>query len=200
MTVGKEIYMTNFEPTSEELRRAEIVLSDALPYELMMLDVAARYTQTSAFANLEKTKKTAWFIHNATVEAFWTHTRCILEFFNRGKNNNFDTSSASARDFTSDDYEPSKEITALWGPGTLQEKINEQISHVGFRRKTELYEKLGTEMPHVKAAIDRETIAFDRKLLKKFRAYWKWTPPTQTLVFTNSATTSCNAITIIRSG
>src|SRR5262249_11547575 len=68
------------------MRRAEIVLSDALPYELLMLDIAARYTQNPQFKQLKKDEKLRdWLTHNATVEAFWTHARCLLEFFNRKK-------------------------------------------------------------------------------------------------------------------
>ena len=67
-------------PSKEEMRRAAIVLSDALPYELVMLDIAARYTQKPQFKQLEKDKKAIdWLTHNATVEAFWTHARCLID-------------------------------------------------------------------------------------------------------------------------
>jgi hypothetical protein len=36
----------HFEPTEDDMYKARIVLSDALPYELVMLDMAARYTQS----------------------------------------------------------------------------------------------------------------------------------------------------------
>ena len=58
----------------------------------------------------------------------------------------------------------------LWGPGRLSEKINEQVSHVGFCRKAELYEKLGPEMQYVKRIIDNETKRFDLKLQGKSTA------------------------------
>ena len=57
----------SFAPTREEMARANIVLGDALPYELTMLDIAARYTQRPRFKQLKK--------DDATVEAFCTHAR-----------------------------------------------------------------------------------------------------------------------------
>jgi hypothetical protein len=186
------------EPTKDEMRRAEIVLGDALPYELAMLRIALQYTQTPQFEQLKKDEEPLdWLTHNATVEAFWTHARCLLEFFNRAKNNNFDASSASARDFTDGHYRPSDDIKKLWGPGCLSEKINEQLSHVGFCRKTELYEKLGPEMGRVKHIIDKEVRAFDGRLRKEFREYWKMPLPQERFVLTtNVHTATCSPIII----
>ena len=177
--------------TEEHMRKAEIVLSDALPYELFMLDSAARRTQTTEFQQLKiDASEIDWLTSNATIEAFWTHARCLLEFFNRTKNNNFEASAASARDFTSDDYQPSGEIQAMWGNGRLSETINEQISHVGFCRVAEKYEKLGPELPRVKGAIDRETRALDRSLRREFRQYWTWEARGD-FVYAGAVTPSC---------
>jgi hypothetical protein len=182
--------VNRFKPTEDDMRKTRIVLGDALPYELLMLEIAARYMQEPQFKQLKKEEKSFdWLTHNATVESFWTHARCLIEFFNRTKNNNFDASSASARDFTAG-YEPSDDIAKLSGPGKLSEKINEQVSHVGFCRKTELYEKLGSEMKHVKATIDKETKAFDAKLRKEFREHFKWTPVDKSFIL-DSGTATC---------
>ena len=44
----------SFRPTQDEMLRAEIVLGDALPYELRMLDLAVRYIQAPQFEQLKK--------------------------------------------------------------------------------------------------------------------------------------------------
>src|SRR5207253_7455262 len=102
-----------------------------------MLDAAARYMQTDEFSKLTKPKtETEWLTCNATIESFWTHARCLMEFFSRRKNKDFTASAASAMDFTEGFY-PSSEMENLWGPGSLSETINEQVSHVGRRRSEE---------------------------------------------------------------
>jgi hypothetical protein len=53
---------------------------------------------------------------NATIESFWTHARCLMEFFSRRKNQDFTASAASAMDFT-EGFRPSSEMEKLWGPG-----------------------------------------------------------------------------------
>jgi len=186
--------------TREELERVQIVLGDALPYELAMLDRAARNMQTPQFQQLKiEQDPSDWLTHNAMVEAFWTHARCLLEFFNASKRNNFGSSPASARDLTTNAYSPSAEIQKLWGPGKLSEKINEQISHVGFCRKAELYEKLGPQMGHVKNTIDKETKAFAGALRPEFQQYWKWQPRKEAFVavYNSSGTASCPEIVVL---
>jgi len=107
--------------TDEDVKKAKIVLGDSLPYELAMLEAAARYMEEDSFRQLEVDKSYVdAFIRNATIESFWTHARCLIEFFNRKKNNNYDASSASASDFTSDKYCPSLDMQKLdekykWG-------------------------------------------------------------------------------------
>ena len=111
-------------------------------------------------------------------------------------NSNFDTSSASARDFTDDKYWPSDDIKGLWGEGRLSEKINEQVSHVGFCRKAEQYEKLGPEMDRVKLIIDKEVGVFGSRLRREFREYWKMPSPQERFVLSsdNVQTTACPPI------
>jgi hypothetical protein len=131
--------------------------------------------QTKAFSELDRKNAIECHTLNATIESFWTHARCLIEFFNRSKNRDFTASSASARDFTGG-FHPSFEMQKLWGPGNLSEKINEQVSHVGFCRKAEQYEKLGpVEMVRVKSIIDKEVEEFDRTLKREFQPFWK--PP-----------------------
>jgi hypothetical protein len=50
-----------------------------------------------------------WLTCNATIESFWTHARCLMEFFSRRKNQDFTASAASAMDFTEGFY-PSSEM------------------------------------------------------------------------------------------
>jgi hypothetical protein len=89
------------EPNREDMERAKIVLDDALPYELDMLDASARYMQTDEFSKLTKpTTEIEWLTCNAIIESFWTHARCLIEFFSRRKNQDFTASAASAMDFT----------------------------------------------------------------------------------------------------
>jgi hypothetical protein len=162
------------EPNREDTERAKIVLDDALPYELDMLDAAARYMQTDEFSKLTKPKtEIEWLTCNATIESFWTHARCLMEFFSRRKNQDFTASAASAMDFT-EGFQPSSEMEQLWGPGSLSETINEQLSHVGFRRRAEQLENLGaSEMVRVKSIIDKEVGNFERTLMREFQPYWK---------------------------
>jgi hypothetical protein len=169
----------DFTPTDDDMERAKIVLTDALPYEFDMLDAASRYMQTTAFSKLAEPKnQTEWLTRNATVESFWTHVRCLLEFFNRDKSGDFTPSSASAKDFTDDSFWTSTEMKNLWGNGKLSETINEQISHVGFCRKGEQSEKLGPhEMVRVKAIIEKEVREFERCLRGEFRRFWKVRQP-----------------------
>lgn len=168
------------EPGREDMERAKIVLDDALPYELDMLDAAARYMQTDEFSNLTKFKtEIEWLTCNATIETFWTHARCLMEFFSRRKNQDFTASAASAMDFT-EGFQPSSEMEELWGPGKLAEALNEQVSHVGFCGKAEQLQKLGaSEMVRVKSIIDKEVENFERTLKREFQPYWKSRQPVQ---------------------
>jgi hypothetical protein len=166
------------EPNREDMERAKIVLDDALPYELDMLDAAVRYMQTDEFSQLTTPKtEIEWLTCNATIEAFWTHARCLIEFFSRRKNQNFTASAASAMDFT-EGFHPSSEMEKLWGPERLAETLNEQVSHVGFCGKAEQLQKLGaSEMVRVKAIIDKEVENFERALNREFQPYWKSRQP-----------------------
>jgi hypothetical protein len=174
MKIGAKM-AEGFTPNHDDMRRAEIVLDDAFPYELDMLDAAARFMQSDQFKKLANPKnEIEWLTRNAAVECFWTHARCLIEFFNRPKNKDFSASSALARDFTDENFRPSGEMQKLWGAGRLSEQINEQVSHVGFCRKAEQFQKLrADQMVRVKAIIDKEVEEFDRRLQTAFRPYWK---------------------------
>jgi hypothetical protein len=162
------------EPNREDIERAKIVLDDALPCELDMLDAAARFMQTVEFSKLTKpTTEIEWLTCNAIIESFWTHARCLIEFFSRRKNQDFTASAASAMDFT-EGFHPSSEMAKLWGPGRLAETLNEQVSHVAFCKKADQLQKLGaSEMVRVKSIIDKEVGNFERTLKREFQPYWK---------------------------
>jgi hypothetical protein len=162
------------EPNREDTERAKIVLDDALPYELDMLDAAARYMQTDEFSKLrEPTTEIERLTCNAIIESFWTHARCLIEFFSRRKNQDITASAASAMDFT-EGFHPSSEMAKLWGPGRLAETLNEQVSHVAFCKKADQLQKLGaSEMVRVKSIVDNEVGNFERTLKREFQPYWK---------------------------
>ena len=166
------------EPNRADMERAKIVLDDALPYELDMFDAAVHYMQTDEFSKLTRpTTEIEWLTCNAIIECFWTHARCLIEFFSRRKNQDFTASAASAMDFT-EGFHPSSEMETLWGPGRLAEILNEQVSHVGFCRKAQQLQKLGTsEMVRVKSIIDKEVENFERTLKREFQPYWKSRQP-----------------------
>jgi hypothetical protein len=192
--------MTKERPlTAGELQKVKIVLSDALPYELSMLEAAVRYMQEDSFHALKVDNNYVdAFIRNATIETFWTHVRCLIEFFNR-KNDNYEASSAGARDFTTNDYHPSEDIKNLYGDNSLKTRINEQISHVGFCRKAEEWNKLGrtqeTQMHYVKDIINTETKKFVTNLKPSFSQYWKGSvPQARFLDVPNQAICATNAI------
>jgi hypothetical protein len=179
-------------PNREDMERAKIVLDDALPYELDMLDAAARYMQTDEFSKLTKPKtEIEWLTCNAIIESFWTHARCLMDFFSRRKNQDFTASAASAMDFT-EGFQPSSEMEELWGPGKLAEVLNEQVSHVGFCKKAEQLQRLGaSEMVRVKSIIDKEVGNFERTLKRQFQPYWKPRQPVRLdSQLLNSVTTS----------
>src|SRR5262249_15225455 len=180
------------EPNREGMERAKIVLDNALPYELDMLDAAARYMQTDEFSKLTTPKaELEWLACNTIIESFWTHARCLMDFFSRRKNHDFTASAASAMDFT-EGFQPSSEMEKLWGPGKLAEILNEQVSHVGFCRKAEQLQKLGaSEMVRVKSVIDKEVGNFERALKREFQPYWKSRQPVRLdSQLLNSVTTS----------
>jgi hypothetical protein len=192
--------MTKERPlTAGELEKVKIVLGDALPYELSMLEAAVRYMQEDSFRELKVDNNYVdAFIGNATIETFWTHVRCLIEFFNR-ENDNYEASAAGARDFTTNDYHPSKDIKKLYGDNSLKTRINEQISHVGFCRKAEEWNKLGrtqeTQMHYVKDIINKETEEFVTNLKPNFRPYWKGSvPQARFLNVKDQAVCSTNAI------
>jgi hypothetical protein len=189
--------MTKERPlTAEELEKVKIVLGDALPYELSMLEAAARYMQEDSFRELKVDDSyVEALIRNATIETFWMHARCLIEFFNR-ETGNYEASSAGARDFTTKAYRPSKDMKKLNGDKSLKTQINEQISHVGFCRKTEEWNKLGlTQMRYVKAIINEETEKFVTNLKPNFSQYWNGSlPQAQFLNVLDQAVCTTNAI------
>jgi hypothetical protein len=166
------------ESNKEDMERAKIVLDDALPYELDMFDAAARYMQTDEFSKLTTAKtEIEWLSCNAIIESFWTHARCLMDFFSRRKNQDFTASAASAMDFT-EGFQPSPEMEEFWGPGKLAEAVNEQVSHIGFCKKAEQLQNVGaSEMVRVKFIIDKEVQNFERTLKPEFQPYWKSRKP-----------------------
>jgi hypothetical protein len=143
------------------------ILKEHLPYELDMLDTAVAYLQSAESSSSEESLDRATrFRRNAAIEAFWTHARNLVEFLTREKSGDLTVSSASAKDFA-EKFHP----TAKMEP--IQKKINEQVTHFGFCRKSSQDEKLGgDDMNWVKPAIDSEIKRFETLLDPECRAYW----------------------------
>jgi len=139
------------------------LLDEHLRYEVDMFDEAAKFLMSEQFAKLDRentNNRDDWFRANAAIETFWTHARTLREFFTQKKNDEpvKDAHHASARDFAPDywhEIDLDKDIA---------DKINAQVSHLNYGRKSEPSEKLGPEMQRVKAAIDKEVRRFQDKL------------------------------------
>lgn len=167
------------------------ILKEHLPYELDMLDEATTYLQSIEFADsIKETRRGAvWFKRNANIEAFWTHSRNLIEFLTRPKSVDLTVSSASARDFA-DKFEPSLDM------GPLMTLINEQVSHLGYGRKSRIIEKLGVEMNYVKPALDSHIKRFEGLLNPECRKYWVARTPVHMLGVQHDITTSTYATSL----
>jgi hypothetical protein len=105
---------------------------------------------------------------------------------------------------TEADYRPSDDMQKLGekhkegDAASISTRINQQISHVGFCRKTDEWDKLSANRMHdVKATINNETDRFSRKLRPEFRPYWTWKNDNPVVIKVhNQATTTTNHIII----
>jgi hypothetical protein len=161
------------------------ILNEHLPYELDMLDEATKYIASQEFADAcgVRDRCPAWFKRNAAIEAFWTHARNLIEFLFRPKSVDLKVSSASAKDFA-----PTFQLSL--DADKLMTKINEQISHLGYGRKTLDFEKLSHEMSWVKPALDSEYKRLEKLLMKDADCHAHWVPRTPVTIDVSSISTS----------
>jgi hypothetical protein len=152
---GKVMLQADLERLHKYMREIERV--EAISDEMRERSTEAAETNTK--------KGQVWFKRNAAIEAFWTHARNLIEFLTREKSPDLTVSSASAQDFT-EDFHSTLEME------TLMDKINAQISHLGYGRTIVDYEKLGYEISYVKPALDSQIKRFEDKLDAESRKHW----------------------------
>lgn len=105
------------------------------------------------------------------IEAFWTHTRNLIEFLTHPKGND-SAGVASARDFAETYYHQLK-------MNSIDDLVNAQISHLTYERRSAPEEKLGGyDMLRVKRAIDSEIKRFESHLENSYRECWVQRPLT----------------------
>lgn len=142
------------------------ILEEHLPYELEML--------TKAFAFLHDAEHTVArndsFLKNSAIEVFWVHARDLILFFKRHRNSAA-SGEVSAKGFTDDSFFPD----LSGGVDELCDKINEQICHLKYERKTSDGKLHGYDMLRVKDAIQREMKNFESHLLPECKSFWR--PP-----------------------
>jgi hypothetical protein len=133
----------------------ELLFAEHLKYELEMFDEAARFLDSPQFAALDRTKRDQWFRYNSAIEAFWIHARLLIEFLsNPQKSLDFSGNHASARD-CADKYQYDQHLKWAY------DKINEQVAHFNYRRKSKEYEKLNQDnIKAVKGALNKEIRSF----------------------------------------
>ncbi|MGE0036768.1 MAG: hypothetical protein AB7S93_14110 [Xanthobacteraceae bacterium] len=176
------------------MERAEIdLLKEHLPYELDMLDNAVCFMNSPEFAKLgESSDKLDQFKKNAAIESFWTHARNLIEFLSRDKSPDLNVSSASARDFA-EGYRSNLDLESV------SKKINEQVSHLGYRRVSLPPDKLSHEIHFVKSGLDSAFRRFQEQLNPECQEHWEQRQFEQAAVIVHANATATNTITIIGS-
>jgi hypothetical protein len=145
-------------PIDPKLR--QIILADALPYELNMLEQTFLHLQTA---------EPGW-LSNALIESFCLHARQLIDFFQNKQ-------SVKAEQFTANGIYGAREASAI--PKSLKIKLNTQIAHLTEKRTDVAAEKIGgRERDLLLRCLVSETHRFaaeltadDRqKLLSKYRS------------------------------
>jgi hypothetical protein len=162
------------------------ILKEHLPYEIDMLDAATGYMESDESSKGLQPADRA--IRNAVIEAFWVHARNLVEFFRRPKSKSVDAMAyeASAKDFAE------KFHTKLKAKAVI-DKINTQITHLGFGRISSEEKLGGIDANWLKHAIDTEIKRFEQLLNPECRSYWVTRPPTR-FAFIQNAT--CTGIVV----
>jgi hypothetical protein len=103
-----------------------LILADALPYELMMLE------QTFVRLSLPQLDGC---IANALIESFCVHARQLIDFFENKQG-------VRADQFTNGTYEAAH-LSSV--PRSVRKKLNHQIAHITQKRTADPSEKVGPE-------------------------------------------------------
>jgi hypothetical protein len=149
------------------------MLVEHLPYEIAMLRNAYAFLKSVGHLKIREAipenAGIATFINNTTVEAFWVHTRCLLEFFHRVSQSEGRT--ACAQDFTRVPLNYDLPF------GNLTDSINDQICHLHYARFRESSGKIdGHTMQRVKEALERAIVLFESNLRDDFAEIWTVRP------------------------
>lgn len=147
----------------------EALFTEHLRYELMF-DAAAEFLDSPEFAKLaecaklETTKLDAWFRYNSAIETFWLHARLLIEFLSDAyKSEDLHGKHASATDFAGK-YRYDQDLQWAY------DKINKQIAHFNYQRKSEDYCKLQHgDVKAVKGALNKEI----KRFMDKLDDHWK---------------------------
>ena len=147
------------------------MLVEHLPYEIAMLRMSYAFLRSTEMPPQSFSAKTeiVVFLNNTAIEAFWIHTRCLLEFFRRTSHSEGRT--ACAQDFT-------RETLSYDLPfGNLEGSINDQICHLHYQRFRDSSKKIdGFTMQRVKEAIERAIVLFENNLKCEFEELWTVRP------------------------
>jgi hypothetical protein len=143
---------------------ARRLLERHLPYELNMFERAFEFVSADPLRN----DPAASHLRNFAIEAFWTHARNLNYFMKRAPNKNA-SGEAAARDFTDDDQEMKFSLNE-----ELEDKINQQISHLQYERPENEDEQLMLhDMQWVHAGINSCVKEFERRLTSEAREIWQ---------------------------
>jgi hypothetical protein len=151
---------------------AKRLLQRHLPYELDMLERALEFLTRDDLPLHEH--PAAPLLNNFAIEGFWTHARNVNEFMKRPRNKSA-SGVAAARDFTEDVQEMRFKLDEK-----LEDKINEQISHLQYERpETEDGQLMISDMLRVYAGINSCVREFERRLTPEAKEIWRPRQPKQ---------------------
>jgi hypothetical protein len=166
---------------------ASRLLERSLPYELDMLEGAFEFLVLDPLHN----DPAAQLLQNLAIEGFWTHAR-NLNYFMKKKRNKNASGEAAARDFTDDDQEMKFSLNE-----ELEDKINQQISHLQYERpETEDGQLKLHDMQRVYAGINSCVKEFEKRLTPEAKKVWKPRNPKEFAqsIPRNSATNAVSSI------
>jgi hypothetical protein len=140
--------------------RKNDIISEHLPYEIHMLRHAYDKLQSSSHGQATD---------NGLIECFCLHARNLLDFFRDQKHSNY----AVAREFTTASYNPF-DGTNPKSSGGLYGKLNDQITHLSYRRTNNPAAKIGPdERVFLKNLIEKEIDNFSNHVDGAYRPLWK---------------------------
>jgi hypothetical protein len=167
---------------------AKNLLERHLPYELDMLERALEFIVVDHPLHRHPA---APILRNLAVEAFWTHARNVNEFMKKSRNKNA-AGVAAARDFTEDTKKMRFKLDEK-----LEDKINEQISHLQYERpETEDGQLVIDDMQRVYAGINSCVREFEKRLTPDARKIWKTRQPKE-YVQTIPIASATNVVSVI---